>query len=91
MDGIGRSYECLCVDDGSSDGTPDRIRSFEDSPSAAVRMIRFADNRGQGAALYRGLQEAAGEVVITLDGDGQNYPGDIPRLFELLESSEAGP
>ena len=88
MDGIGRSYECLCVDDGSSDGTPDRIRSFEDSPSSSVRMIQFAENRGQGAALYRGLQEAAGEVVITLDGDGQNYPGDIPRLFELLESCD---
>jgi dolichol-phosphate mannosyltransferase len=88
MDGMGRSYECLCVDDGSRDGTPDRIRSFGDSPSSPVRMIRFPENRGQGAALYRGLQEAAGEVVITLDGDGQNHPGDIARLFELLESSD---
>jgi len=51
-------------------------------------MIQFPENRGQGAALYRGLQEAAGEVVITLDGDGQNHPGDIPILLELLESSD---
>jgi glycosyltransferase involved in cell wall biosynthesis len=88
MDGMGRSYECLCVDDGSGDGTPDRIRSLADRPASPVRMIQFSENRGQGAALYRGLQEAAGEVVITLDGDGQNHPGDIPMLLDLLESSD---
>lgn len=88
MEGMGRSYECLCVDDGSSDGTANRIRSLADRPGSPVRMIRFAENRGQGAALYRGLQETTGEVVITLDGDGQNHPGDIPKLFELLASSD---
>ena len=88
MDGMGRSYECLCVDDGSSDGTPDRIRSFAERPASPVRMIQLPENRGQGAALYRGLQEAAGEVVITLDGDGQNHPGDIPMLSELLKTSD---
>jgi dolichol-phosphate mannosyltransferase len=88
MDGLGRSYECVCVDDGSSDGTPETIRSLADLPGSPVRMIQFPENRGQGAALYRGLREAAGEVVITLDGDGQNHPGDIPMLSELLESSD---
>ncbi|NHZ73229.1 MAG: glycosyltransferase [Nitrospirae bacterium] len=88
MDGMGRSYECLCVDDGSSDGTAERIRFFAERPSSTVRMIQFSENRGQGAALYRGLQEANGEIVITLDGDGQNHPGDIPMLLELLESND---
>ncbi|MGB5551808.1 MAG: glycosyltransferase family 2 protein [Thermoanaerobaculia bacterium] len=88
MDGMGRSYECVCVDDGSSDGTPETIRSLADLPGSPVRMIQFPENRGQGAALYRGLQEAAGEVAITLDGDGQNHPGDIPVLLDLLESSD---
>jgi dolichol-phosphate mannosyltransferase len=85
---MGRPYECLCVDDGSRDRTAERIGSFSEQPSSPVRMIRFSQNRGQGAALYRGLQEAVGEVVITLDGDGQNHPGDIPRLVELLGSSD---
>ena len=88
MDEMGRSYECLCVDDGSSDGSAARIRALADRPGSPVRMIQFAANRGQGAALYRGLREATGEVVITLDGDGQNHPGDIPKLFELLASSD---
>jgi len=88
MDGSGRSYECLCVDDGSSDRTLERISSLEDRPGSPVRVIRFPENRGQGAALYRGLQEAAGKVVITMDGDGQNHPGDIPVLLELLEKSD---
>lgn len=88
MEAIGRPFECLCVDDGSSDGTPETLRSLAERPGSPVRMIQFPENRGQGAALYRGLQEAAGEVVVTLDGDGQNHPGDIPRLSELLESSD---
>jgi dolichol-phosphate mannosyltransferase len=88
MDGLGRSYECLCVDDGSSDRTLERIQSLADRPGSPVRPIRFPENRGQGAALYRGLREAAGEVVITLDGDGQNDPADIPMLLDLLEASD---
>jgi glycosyltransferase involved in cell wall biosynthesis len=88
MDGSGRSYECLCIDDGSSDRTLDRINSLANRPGSPVRAIQLPENRGQGAALYRGLQEAAGKVVITLDGDGQNNPGDIPLLLDLLETSD---
>jgi glycosyltransferase involved in cell wall biosynthesis len=88
MDGLGRSFECLCIDDGSRDRTLERIEAMADRPDSPVRAIRFPENRGQGAALYRGLREAAGEVVITLDGDGQNHPGDIPLLLDLLETSD---
>lgn len=87
MDGLGRPYEVLCVDDGSRDGTAACIRTLADRPSP-VRLIRFARNRGQGAALFRGLREAAGDVVITLDGDGQNHPGDIPALLQRLETAD---
>jgi len=88
MDGLGRSYECLCIDDGSRDRTLERIEAVADRPDSPVRAIRFPEHRGQGAALYRGLREAAGEIVITLDGDGQNHPADIPLLLDLLETSD---
>ena len=88
MSGLGGSFECLCVDDGSSDATAERIRSFADRAPSPVRLIHFDENRGQAAALYRGLQEAAGAIVITLDGDGQNHPGDIPSLLESLDSND---
>lgn len=88
MGALRGSFECLCIDDGSGDATAERIRSFVDRPSSPFRLIRFDENRGQGAALYRGLREAEGEIVITLDGDGQNHPGDIPMLLEILESND---
>ena len=69
------SHEIVFVDDGSKDGTADRIAS-----NASVRVLRFERNTGQSAAIYAGLQAAHGNILILIDGDLQNDPNDIPRL-----------
>jgi dolichol-phosphate mannosyltransferase len=81
MDG---GWECILVDDGSVDGTAafiDRLAAQADSP---FRCVRFGHNRGQGAALHAGLRQATGEIIVVLDGDGQNPPAEIPRLVDML-------
>lgn len=89
MDSLGGGYECIFVDDGSTDGTAALLRELVSRPGSAVRCIRFTCNRGQGTALYTGLCHARGELVITLDGDGQNCPADIPPLIDELERRQA--
>jgi len=72
----GVDHEIIFVDDGSIDRTAERV---EKAPN--VRVIRFAKNGGQSAALYAGLQAANGAVAVLIDGDLQNDPVDIPRLL----------
>lgn len=75
----GRDYEIVFVDDGSTDGTRERI---EAAPN--IRVIRFAKNTGQSAAIYAGLQAARGAIAVLIDGDLQNDPADIPRLLDEI-------
>jgi glycosyltransferase involved in cell wall biosynthesis len=77
------SYEILFVDDGSIDGSEGVLREIK-TRDAHVRVIRLARNSGQTAALACGLQHAQGEVIVALDGDGENDPADIPRLLAKL-------
>jgi glycosyltransferase involved in cell wall biosynthesis len=84
MQAMGRSYELLFVDDGSTDGGLEVLRRLKQSDSH-VRVIRLARNSGQTAALACGLRNAAGEIVVAIDGDGENDPADIPRLVAKLE------
>src|SRR5258708_33202920 len=76
----GFDHEIVLVDDCSKDATPSRI---ERRPE--VRVIEFAKNTGQSAAIYAGIQAAQGGVVVLMDGDRQNDPADIPRLLAELE------
>ena len=76
----GVNYELIFVDDGSTDQSVARI---ERAPR--VQILRFAQNAGQSAALYAGLQAARGRVVVLIDGDLQNDPADIPKLLEEIE------
>ncbi|CAN5258407.1 glycosyltransferase family 2 protein [soil metagenome] len=76
----GLDYEIIFVDDGSSDQTVARI-----TPEARVRVLRFAKNAGQSAAMYAGLHAATGATVVLLDGDLQNDPADIPKLLREVE------
>jgi len=69
-------YEIIFVDDGSVDGTVERI---ETAPN--IRLIRFEKNSGQSAAIYAGLTAARGATVVIIDGDLQNDPADIPKLL----------
>ncbi len=85
--GLGVRSECLCIDDGSRDGTAAILEEFAKRPGSPVRFLSFPRNRGQAAALWAGLHEARGDIIITLDGDGQNDPGDIPRLLAALEGA----
>lgn len=76
-------YEIVFVDDGSSDGTVHEIREVaRDDPR--VRLQRHDRNRGQSAAVRTGVKAARSNVVVVLDGDGQNDPRDIPRLVGQL-------
>lgn len=78
---------CLVVDDGSTDQTAERA-----SRAGAV-VIRYSSNRGKGASLRSGFDWALKEgydAVITMDGDGQHDPKDIPRFIERAKSSHAG-
>ena len=76
----GVDYELILVDDCSSDETLTRIRR-----GPGVRVIEFAKNTGQSAAMYAGIQAARGEVIVLLDGDRQNDPHDIPKLVAEIE------
>lgn len=76
--------ECLLVNDGSSDGTREAIErvAASDSRFRAVHLIR---NFGQSAALWAGMTHAFGDYILTLDGDLQNDPADLPKIVELLD------
>src|SRR6476661_6224584 len=81
--GIGRSYELLFVNDGSSDATLARLAELRRHDDR-LRIVDLDGNFGEAAALSAGFGHARGEVVVTLDGDGQNDPADIPRLLAEL-------
>ena len=72
------SVEVVVVDDGSTDGT-DRVAA-----AAGARVLRQPANGGKGTAVRRGLSEARGELIVLIDGDGQDDPAEIPRLLEAL-------
>jgi dolichol-phosphate mannosyltransferase len=76
----GIDHEVILVDDCSKDQTLARI---EKRPE--VRVIEFAKNTGQSAAMYTGIQAARGDVIVLLDGDRQNDPADIPKLLAGIE------
>jgi len=71
--------EVVAVDDGSAD------RTWEIICSLPVHGLRLTENRGQSAAMYAGMRAALGDVIVLMDGDGQNDPADIQKLVELLQ------
>ena len=82
-DGLEKSYEVVFVDDGSRDGTRDVLERIH-RRDARVKVIRFRRNFGQTAAMAAGFRYAQGEIIISMDGDLQNDPADIPRLLDKL-------
>lgn len=83
--GAGR-FEINFVDDGSNDGTAAEIAAAMRAHSC-VRCLRHPGGLGQSAALRTGIVAARGDVIVTMDGDGQNDPADIPRLLEAFGSA----
>jgi glycosyltransferase involved in cell wall biosynthesis len=80
----GRTYEVLVVDDGSTDDTFDQLARFQ-AHDPHLRVIRFRRNFGQTAAFAAGFAYARGRFVVTMDGDRQNDPADIPRMVARAE------
>lgn len=83
LDPLHRTYEVLFIDDASTDGTWDALQTL---PTAcpALRPLQHTANHGQSAGMATGFAHARGSLVITLDGDGQNDPADIPLLLDAL-------
>ena len=84
---LGKPYEGIFVNDGSRDATGRRLDEVAKSWPEA-KTFHFLSNHGQAAALFFGMKQAAGEILVTLDGDGQNDPADIPRLLAALEDRD---
>ena len=82
--GLSKSYEVLLIDDGSKDGSWEKLITLR-TEFPQLGLIRFRRNFGQTAALSAGFQHSCGEVIVTLDADLQNDPADIPRLLERVE------
>jgi glycosyltransferase involved in cell wall biosynthesis len=84
LQGCNLSYEIICVDDGSSDGSPQLLKEKAQSRND-LKSVILRRNYGQTAAMAAGFNYAAGKVIVTLDADLQNDPADIPMLLEKLE------
>lgn len=84
LDGLNRTYEIWCVNDGSRDRSSEILHAIAKT-RPELRVLDFRRNFGQTAALMAGFDHSRGDVIITLDADLQNDPADIPRLLEKLD------
>ena len=82
----GEAHEILFIDDGSTDGTPAALAALK-GEIPQLRVLRHSRNLGQSRGVRTGVLAAKGEIIVTLDGDGQNDPADIPRLLAALSAS----
>jgi glycosyltransferase involved in cell wall biosynthesis len=86
LDPTSLAFEVIFVDDGSTDGTAERLAELQRLDPEHVRVAFLRRNCGQTAALSAALDLARGDVLVPMDGDRQNDPADIPRLLERLEA-----
>ena len=84
LDAAGRSFEVIAIDDGSTDDTFAELARLQ-ARDPRLRVIRFRRNFGQTAAFAAGFAYARGRLVVTMDGDRQNDPADIPRMAALID------
>lgn len=87
MVALNAPWELICIDDGSTDKTSLILNSLVER-KPFVRVLTFSQNYGQSSAFDAGFKAAQGEFVITMDGDRQNDPADIPKLIEALPESD---
>jgi glycosyltransferase involved in cell wall biosynthesis len=83
MEKISSNYELIYINDGSKDNSLNELKKLK-----KIKIINLNRNYGQSTALDVGFKEAKGNIIISLDGDGQNNPKDIPKLLEKLEKED---
>lgn len=81
---LGRSFELILIDDGSTDNSGEILRTMQ-SETPELRVVALRRNFGQSAAMTAGFDHARGEIIVSMDGDLQNDPHDIPRMIATLE------
>jgi glycosyltransferase involved in cell wall biosynthesis len=85
LDSLSLEYEIIFVDDGSSDGSFAVLETMAAADPRRVKIVRLRRNFGQSAALKAGIDFTSGDVIVTMDGDLQNDPADIPALLTKLD------
>jgi len=85
----GERYEMIFVDDGSTDTTIGELASLR--PELPIRIVAHARNLGQSRAIRTGVRAARADTIVTLDGDGQNDPADVPRLIAAFRAAANDP
>jgi Glycosyltransferases involved in cell wall biogenesis len=83
MQSLGKSYQIIFIDDGSSDNSLEILKEFSQKPS--VKIVELTRNYGQHAAILAGFSVSSAEIVITMDADLQNPPEEIPNLVKVME------
>ena len=86
LEGTGRLWEVILIDDGSRDDSLEILRTIAEGEAGRVRILELARNFGQHSAILAGFRQVRGEVVVTLDADLQNPPEEIPRLLEAIDA-----
>jgi undecaprenyl-phosphate 4-deoxy-4-formamido-L-arabinose transferase len=84
LEGFGKSYELIYINDGSTDTSQELLESFRND-DARIKIIEFNRNYGQHMALFAGFERAQGEIIVTIDADLQNPPEEIPRLVSKMD------
>lgn len=87
LEGLGRSFEVVFVDDGSRDGTAECIRHIHVEDDR-IKLVCFRRNFGKAAAISAGVEYSRGAIIVTLDGDLQDVPEEIPRMLDKLEGEQ---
>ena len=84
LEGTGKTWELIYVDDGSADRSLDLLAGFA-AKEPRIRVVEFNRNYGQHAAVFAGLAQTRGDIVVTLDADLQNPPEEVPKLVAKME------
>jgi dolichol-phosphate mannosyltransferase len=85
MHSLNEPWEVLCIEDGSTDGTLEVLEKLKQT-KPYLKVLIFSSNFGQSSAFDAGFKEAQGDFIITLDGDRQNDPSDIPKLLSYVQN-----